>query len=103
MASLVPPAQSSASDPLPSTTFDSIVIGGGPAGLSAAVYLGRSLRSVVVLDGPRPGRSDWVQCNHNYLGFPEGITAPELSARGREQAKRFGATFVEERVIALSR
>ena len=90
-------------DPLPSTTFDTLIIGGGPAGLSAAVYLGRSLRSVVVIDSPRPGRSDWVQCNHNYLGFPDGVTAPELAARGREQAERFGATFLEGRVTTLTR
>jgi thioredoxin reductase (NADPH) len=85
----------------PSTVFDSLIIGGGPAGLSAAVYLGRSLRSVAVFDCPAPGRSDWVQRNYNYLGFPEGITARELSDRGRQQAERFGAVFIEELVTSL--
>jgi len=80
---------------------DALVIGGGPAGLSAAVYLGRACRSVAVVDCKRPGRSDYAQVNHNYLGFPEGIAALELSARGREQAERFGARFYEAEVARL--
>jgi thioredoxin reductase (NADPH) len=87
----------------PSTVFDSLIIGGGPAGLSAAVYLGRSLRTTAVFDCPQPGRSDWVQRNYNYLGFPDGITARELSDRGRQQAERYGAIFIEELVTSLTR
>ena len=85
----------------PLTLYDALVIGGGPAGLSAAGYLARACRSVVVVDCKRPGRSDYAQVNHNYLGFPEGIAAVELSARGREQAVRFGVRFYEAEVARL--
>ncbi|HZH06529.1 MAG TPA: NAD(P)-binding protein, partial [Lautropia sp.] len=51
---------------------DAAIVGGGPAGLAAAVNLARALRSVLVFDRPQPGRSDYPQVNHNYLGFPEG-------------------------------
>ncbi|MDF2759244.1 MAG: hypothetical protein K0S99_1876, partial [Thermomicrobiales bacterium] len=50
--------------------FDAAIVGGGPAGLAAAVNLGRALRPVLVCDRPQPGRSDYPQINHNYLGFP---------------------------------
>lgn len=79
--------------------FDALVIGGGPAGLSAAIYLGRARRTVAVFDRGRPGRSDWAQFNRNYLGFPDGISIVELCARGREQAARFGAELFEEEVV----
>ena len=82
---------------------DALIIGGGPAGLSAAVYLGRACRSTLVFDCPRPGRSDWAQTNHNYLGFPDGVTVDELTDRGRRQAERFGARFSTARVTDLSR
>ena len=98
-----PDASPTTHDPRPSTIFDTLIIGGGPAGLSATVYLGRSLRSVVVFDCPQPGRSDWVQRNFNYLGFPDGITARELGDRGRQQAERYGAVFIEELVTSLTR
>ena len=73
--------------------YDALIIGGGPAGLSAAIYLARSLLSVAVFDCDRPARSDWVQINHNYLGFPGGISIIELGKRGREQAEQYGAHF----------
>jgi thioredoxin reductase len=60
--------------------FDAAIVGGGPAGLAAAVNLARALHSVVVCDRPQPGRSDYPQVNHNYPGFPEGIPAQELRA-----------------------
>jgi thioredoxin reductase (NADPH) len=83
--------------------FDALVIGGGPAGLSAAIYLGRARRSVAVFDRGRPGRSDWAQYNQNYLGFPEGISIVELCSRGREQAARFGAELFEADITDLRR
>jgi thioredoxin reductase (NADPH) len=67
---------------------DAIVVGGGPAGLSAALYLARYLRSVVVLDSGE-GRSSHHQVNHNYLGFPDGISALDLRANGRKQLSRY--------------
>jgi thioredoxin reductase (NADPH) len=67
---------------------DALVIGGGPAGLSAAIYLARYNRSVLVFDMAR-GRSTHHQVNHNYLGFPDGIPALELRAFGRAQLSRY--------------
>lgn len=81
---------------------DALIIGGGPAGLSAAVYLGRFTRSVLVLDSGL-GRSSFAQVNDNYLGFPNGITTRELRERGRQQAERFGVEFKECCVERLER
>ncbi len=79
------------------TIYDCLIIGGGPAGLSAAIYMGRFLRNVLVLDEGR-GRSTYAQMNDNYLGFPNGVTARELRELGRQQAQRFGANFLHCRV-----
>jgi thioredoxin reductase (NADPH) len=78
-------------------TYDCVVVGGGPAGLSAAIYLARYNRSVVVLDHGS-GRSTTHEVNENYLGFPDGVASKELRERGREQAERFGARFGECKV-----
>ncbi|HUR51425.1 MAG TPA: NAD(P)/FAD-dependent oxidoreductase [Mycobacteriales bacterium] len=69
-------------------TADALVVGGGPAGLSAALYLARFLRSVLVFDSG-DGRSTHAQTNHNYLGFPDGIGALDLRANGRKQLERY--------------
>lgn len=82
--------------------MDCLIVGGGPAGLSAAIYMGRFLRKVLVLDEGR-GRSNFAQINDNYLGFPEGIAVRELRELGRLQAERFGATFVDCRVDGMRR
>ena len=82
----------------PNEIFDCAIIGGGFAGLSAAVNLGRMRRSVAVIDD-REGRSLWGQFNHNYLGFPEGASAAELHRRGRQQAANYGTDFFRGRVI----
>lgn len=65
--------------------------------MSAAVYLGRFTRSVLVLDAGE-GRSSFLQVNENYLGFPNGITTRELRELGRKQAERFGVKFEDCRV-----
>jgi thioredoxin reductase (NADPH) len=87
----------------PSDHYDALIIGGGPAGLSAAIYLARARRSVVVFDRVQPGRSDWSQHNQNYLGFPGGISITELKDRGRRQAERFGARFCAVELTDLRR
>jgi thioredoxin reductase (NADPH) len=83
--------------------FDAVIVGGGPAGLAAAVNLARALRAVLICDRPQPGRSDYPQVNHNYLGFPDGVAARELRARGTAQAERYGAQVCRSEVVAIRR
>jgi len=73
---------------LPPLDCDVLVVGGGPAGLSAALYLARYARSVAIFDTAR-GRSSWPQRNRNYLGFPNGVTPQELKARAYEQLANY--------------
>jgi thioredoxin reductase (NADPH) len=72
--------------------FDVLVVGGGPAGLSAALYAARALRRTLVLDRGG-GRWDGPQVTENYFGFPDGVPARELRARGAAQARRLGAAI----------
>ncbi|HEX9988609.1 MAG TPA: NAD(P)/FAD-dependent oxidoreductase [Chloroflexia bacterium] len=76
--------------------FDCAVLGGGPAGLSAAIYMGRMRRSVIVLDDEE-GRSTWHQVNRNYLGFPDGVHATALREVGAMQASKYGVEFLQAR------
>jgi thioredoxin reductase (NADPH) len=73
--------------------YDCAVVGAGPAGLSAALYMGRMWRSVVVIDD-REGRSTWHQINRNYLGFHDGIHASKLREVGNKQVEQYDVTFV---------
>jgi thioredoxin reductase (NADPH) len=82
--------------------YDCVIIGGGPAGLSAAIYLARFNRSVIVADHGS-GRSTTHETNDNYLGFPEGIRSTDLRDLGRRQAERFGAEFIECKIEDVSR
>ncbi len=67
----------------PPDMVDWAVIGGGPADAAAAINLSRVCRRVVVIDCADEGRSDSAQRNFNYPGFPDGITAVELSNLGQ--------------------
>lgn len=82
-----------------STLWDSIIVGGGPAGLSAALALGRSLRQVLVVDAGQP-RNRSASHMHTVLGH-EGTDPAELLRRGREEAAHYGATFIEGSVTAV--
>ncbi len=83
--------------------YEVLVIGGGPAGLSAALYLARFNRRVALFDSGR-GRSGWGQMNYNYLGFPGGISVTELRARAREQVAAYPqVTILEQRIEELTR
>jgi thioredoxin reductase (NADPH) len=66
--------------------YDCLVIGGGPAGLTAAIYLTRYHLSLKVVDAGK-SRAGWIPCTHNHAGFPGGISGKELLARMREQAQ----------------
>lgn len=71
-------------------TYDAAIIGGGPAGLTAAIYLARYRRKVVVFD--RGGsRAALIPTSHNHAGYPQGIHGEDLLAAMREQAEQFGA------------
>ena len=78
------------------------MVGGGPGGLTAAVYLARYLRDVVVLDDGR-SRALWIARSHNCPGYPNGIPGPELLDRLRRQAVRYGAPILPGRAEALER
>lgn len=81
--------------------WDVIIIGGGFAGLSAAIYLGRSMRRVLVIDAGE-SLGAWEPEVQNYFGFPEGIPGGALLNRGREQAKKFGAEILIDEVESAS-
>ncbi|WP_396595461.1 NAD(P)/FAD-dependent oxidoreductase [Brevundimonas sp. R86498] len=77
-----------------------LVVGAGPAGLTAATYLARFLRSVVVADGG-DARASWIPLSHNMPGFPAGITGDAILSRMREQATEYGAIIELGRVEPL--
>lgn len=81
---------------------DVLIVGAGPAGLTAATYLARFLRTVLVADGGPP-RASWIPLSHNMPGFPAGITGDAILARMREQAEEYGAVIEAGRVDDLSR
>jgi thioredoxin reductase (NADPH) len=81
---------------------DCIIIGAGPAGLTAAIYLSRYLLSIRLFDSG-DGRAALIPCTHNHAGFPGGISGKELLERMREQAREFGAIREEKRVEHLAR
>lgn len=84
-------------------TYDVLIIGGGPAGLSAALVLARFDRTVAVFDAGQ-GRSTWHQVNHNFLGFPGGIAARRLRELGRQQLGDYPQIeCVDHKVEAIDR
>ncbi|MDT8316376.1 MAG: thioredoxin-disulfide reductase [bacterium] len=75
-------------------TYDLVTIGGGPAGLTAAIYAGRGMLKTLVLEKlMMGGQATITHMIDNYPGFPDGVTGPDLMGKFENQAKRFGAEF----------
>lgn len=83
-------------------SLDCLIIGGGPAGLTAAVYLARYRRRVILFDGG-DSRASLIPKSHNYPGFPEGVSGPGLLQALRKQARAYGVQMVGARVAELKR
>lgn len=84
------------------TLYDVIIIGGGPAGLSAAQYAARSNLKTIVIDKSRSaGALAFTSRIENYPGLPEPVTGKELLDIFRDQAIRFGAEYIEAQVVGV--
>jgi len=82
--------------------LDCLIVGGGPAGLTAAIYLARFHLDILVVDGGK-SRASWIPCTRNVSGFPDGIEGKELLRRMRDQACKYGAKIETEFVTKLER
>ena len=81
---------------------DCIIVGAGPAGLTAAIYLARYYLTIRMFDCGT-SRASWIPTSHNHAGFPDGINGEELLERMREQAAKYGALREPRRVTELRR
>ncbi|WP_313073910.1 NAD(P)/FAD-dependent oxidoreductase [Melaminivora sp.] len=86
----------------PPAEVDAVIIGGGPAGLTAALYLARFRRSVLLLDAAQ-SRLSKIPRSHNYPGFAEGVTGTDLLAMLREQTLRYPVHAVTAYVDTVER
>jgi thioredoxin reductase (NADPH) len=82
--------------------LDCLIVGGGPAGLTAAIYLARFHLDILVVDSGK-SRAASIPCTRNHAGFPEGIGGEELLQRMRDHACKYGAKIVTEFVTKLER
>ncbi len=81
---------------------DCLIIGGGPAGLTAAIYLARFHRKVIVVDEGQ-SRARYIKSSYNYPGFKDGINGEELLHNLRLQAKEFGAQILTDKITRLEK
>src|SRR4051812_3127041 len=86
----------------PQGPFDCLIIGAGPAGLTAATYLGRFRRKVMIVDAGE-SRAAWIPKTHNLIGYAEGISGPALLERMRSQMGEYGAEHRVGQVQALAK
>jgi len=84
-----------------SRRFDVAIIGGGPAGLTAAIWLARYLHSVVLIDSGDP-RNWETRVVNGFLGLPD-IRPPELRALGRKECRRYGVELIDDIVVAANK
>lgn len=82
--------------------LDALIVGAGPAGLTAAIYLARFRRRLALVDSGH-SRASLIPLTHNYPGFPDGISGAELLARLSAQAARYGVRITRATVGGLSR
>ncbi|MCE0524000.1 MAG: FAD-dependent oxidoreductase [Methylacidiphilales bacterium] len=86
---------------IPDEVFDTVIVGGGPAGLGAAVYAASEGLRTLVLDNIGPGGQAGSSARiENYAGFPEGLSGRELALRTYVQALKFGAIFSAPHVVS---
>jgi thioredoxin reductase (NADPH) len=88
--------------PSGSHDVDCLIIGGGPAGLTAAIYLARYRRKAIVIDS-RESRAALIPETHNYPGFPDGIAGPELLHALAQQAETYGISIIRDRIATLQK
>jgi thioredoxin reductase (NADPH) len=88
--------------PSTSETLDALIVGGGPGGLTAAIYLARFRRRFLVVEHGE-SRLSWIPRTHHHPGFPDGVEGPVLLRRMREQAERYGAQVRRAKVEAVRR
>lgn len=87
---------------MPHAPLDCLIVGAGPAGLTAATYLARFRRRILVADAGA-SRARWIPASHNCPGFPFGVAGDELLARFRLQSEAYGVPTVRTRITQLDR
>jgi thioredoxin reductase (NADPH) len=80
--------------------YDTLIIGGGPGGLTAAIYLHRFMRKVALFDRGN-SRASWIPVSHNYPGFPDGVHGPHLLENLRAQLGRYGGEVTTGEIVGL--
>ncbi|OYX14995.1 MAG: thioredoxin reductase [Rhizobiales bacterium 32-66-8] len=84
------------------SAVDCLIVGAGPAGLTAAIYIARYHLSVQVIESGA-SRAALIPCSHNHAGFPHGISGPDLLTKMRQQAESFGVSITRGVVERLER
>lgn len=87
---------------VPAAEVDCLIIGGGPAGLTAAIYLARYRRSIALFDAGE-SRAAWIPESHNYPGFADGVSGTRLLSILRQQVETYDVAIVGERITSLER